>query len=154
MIEQLAMDVEAPEADKFRIRYCNDFELSGGGDPVQPAVDLIFAGQRVSGRRPVDELSLIEQGKKAGGMFGSSRVKLNALRWREPALRGALNRAVALGRRVGQSVSRSACFHRPDLCCKPDNPHSYWSRGTLIEAGVCGSAAAMVAADRAIFEFA
>jgi hypothetical protein len=44
MIKQLAMDVEAAESDKFRIGYCNDFELPRGGDTVQPAVDLILLG--------------------------------------------------------------------------------------------------------------
>ena len=42
MIKQVAMDVEAAEGDKFRIRYCNDFELPWADDSVQPAVDLIL----------------------------------------------------------------------------------------------------------------
>ena len=44
MIKQLAMDVEAAEGDKFRVRCCNDFELSGGGKSIQPAADVILVG--------------------------------------------------------------------------------------------------------------
>jgi hypothetical protein len=44
MIMQVAMDVEAAEADKFCARWCNDFELLGGDDSIQPAVDLMLVG--------------------------------------------------------------------------------------------------------------
>ena len=125
MIKQVAVDVEAAEGDKFLIRYCNDFELPRGDDSIQPEVDLIFVGQRGAGRRPLDELALIEQGKKAGGMLRATRAKLHASRWREPVLRCTPPWAAALGRRVVHSISRSPCFHRPDLCWKPDAVPSY-----------------------------
>jgi hypothetical protein len=117
MIKQVAMDVEAAEGDKLRIRYCNDFELSGGDDSVQPAVDLIVVGERDSARRPVDELALIEQCKKAGGMFRATRAKLNALRARTSASRrpetGCCARAASRAKRLQkQASSRRAAAQR------------------------------------------
>jgi hypothetical protein len=42
MIKEVAVDVEAAKRDEIRVRYHDDFKLSGDDDSIQPAVDLLL----------------------------------------------------------------------------------------------------------------
>lgn len=60
MAKQAALDVKAAEGDDLPAQNRDGFELLGGADSVQPAVDLIPVGRRSRGRRPFEELAFVE----------------------------------------------------------------------------------------------